>query len=74
MKDARLVKLADTLVNYSTQVQPGDKVLIEAKGDRPTNSSRKSSRKSPKPAVSPSITSTRRKSNGAGCWAPRKSN
>ncbi|HWO57026.1 MAG TPA: aminopeptidase [bacterium] len=33
MKDPRLVKLADTLVNYSTKVKPGDKVLIEAKGD-----------------------------------------
>jgi aminopeptidase len=33
MKDARLVTLADTLVNYSTAVQPGEKVLVEGKGD-----------------------------------------
>ncbi|USG66533.1 aminopeptidase [Brevibacillus ruminantium] len=30
MLDSRLTKLADVLVNYSTQVQPGDHVLIEA--------------------------------------------
>ena len=33
MKDARLIRLADTLVNYSTAVKPGDKVLIETKGN-----------------------------------------
>jgi aminopeptidase len=32
MKDARLIKLADTLVNYSTAVKPGEKVLVETKG------------------------------------------
>jgi len=30
MQDPRIVKLADNLVNYSTRVQEGDKVLIEA--------------------------------------------
>ncbi len=30
MKDPRIAKLADILVGYSTRVQPGDKVLIEA--------------------------------------------
>ncbi len=30
MLDSRLTKLADVLVNYSTHVQPGDNVLIEA--------------------------------------------
>jgi aminopeptidase len=29
MKDPRVAKLADVLVGYSTQVQPGDRVLIE---------------------------------------------
>lgn len=33
MKDPRWIKLADTLVNYSTAVKPGEKVLIESKGD-----------------------------------------
>ncbi|GAB2722559.1 aminopeptidase [Paenibacillus thermoaerophilus] len=36
MVDPRLTKLADVLVNYSTRVQPGEHVLIEAIGiDRP---------------------------------------
>lgn len=30
MKDPRVARLADTLVGYSTRVQPGEKVLIEA--------------------------------------------
>jgi aminopeptidase len=33
MKDPRWTKLADTLVNYSTAVKPGEKVLIETKGN-----------------------------------------
>ncbi|MGE5702851.1 MAG: aminopeptidase [Clostridia bacterium] len=33
MKDARLEKLADVLVNYSTKVQPGENVLIHAIGN-----------------------------------------
>jgi aminopeptidase len=33
MKDPRWTKLADTLVNYSTAVKPGEKVLVESKGD-----------------------------------------
>jgi aminopeptidase len=33
MKDSRWTKLADTLVNYSTAVKPGEKVLVETKGD-----------------------------------------
>ncbi|WP_058302735.1 aminopeptidase [Gorillibacterium timonense] len=32
MKDPRLAKLADILVNYSTSIQPGENVLIEAIG------------------------------------------
>ncbi|WP_438431294.1 aminopeptidase [Gorillibacterium sp. sgz500922] len=32
MKDPRLTKLADLLVNYSTSVQPGENVMIEAIG------------------------------------------
>jgi aminopeptidase len=32
MKDPRWTKLADTLVNYSTGVKPGEKVLVESKG------------------------------------------
>ena len=30
MKDPRVAKLADILVGYSTRVQPGEKVLVEA--------------------------------------------
>ena len=30
MRDPRIDKLAQTLVNFSTQVQPGDNVLIQA--------------------------------------------
>ena len=30
MKDPRVAKLADVLVGYSTHVQPGEKVLVEA--------------------------------------------
>ncbi len=33
MKDPRWTKLADTLVNYSIEVKPGDKVLVESKGN-----------------------------------------
>lgn len=33
--DSRITKLAHTLVNYSCQVQPGEKVLIEFGGDAP---------------------------------------
>lgn len=33
MKDARLDKLADVLVNFSTKVQPGENVLINAIGN-----------------------------------------
>lgn len=33
MKDPRWTKLADTLVNYSTAVKPGEKVMVESKGD-----------------------------------------
>lgn len=33
MRDARLDKLADVLVNYSTRVQPGENVLINAIGN-----------------------------------------
>jgi len=33
VKDTRLIKLADTLVNYSTAVKPGEKVLVESKGE-----------------------------------------
>ena len=33
MKDPRWTKLADTLVNYSCAVKPGEKVLVESKGD-----------------------------------------
>ena len=32
MRDPRLDKLADVLVNYSVSVQKGEKVLIEARG------------------------------------------
>ena len=32
MRDPRLDKLADVLVNYSVNVQKGEKVLIEARG------------------------------------------
>lgn len=32
MKDARFVKLADNLVNYSLKVKKGEKVLIEGVG------------------------------------------
>ena len=32
MRDPRLDKLADVLVNYSVHVQKGEKVLIEARG------------------------------------------
>jgi aminopeptidase len=32
MADARFTKLADLLVNYSTEVQPGENVLVEAIG------------------------------------------
>ncbi|MBO9608746.1 MAG: aminopeptidase [Paenibacillaceae bacterium] len=32
MKDPRLTKLADVLVNYSVKVQPGENILIEAFG------------------------------------------
>ncbi|WP_409343253.1 aminopeptidase [Paenibacillus sp. MBLB4367] len=35
MLDPRLTKLADVLVNYSTRVQPGEHVLIEATGIEP---------------------------------------
>ncbi len=30
MKDPRVAKLADVLVGYSTSIQPGEKVLVEA--------------------------------------------
>ena len=30
MKDPRVAKLADILVGYSTRIQPGEKVLVEA--------------------------------------------
>ena len=33
MQDARISKLADILVNFSVDLQPGEKVLIEAIGD-----------------------------------------
>ena len=33
MKDPRWTKLADTLVNYSCAVKPGEKVMVESKGD-----------------------------------------
>lgn len=36
MVDPRLVKLADILVNFSTRVQKGENVLIEAFGIEPT--------------------------------------
>ena len=29
MKDLRLVKLADLLVNYSIEIKPGQKVMIQ---------------------------------------------
>lgn len=32
MKDPRITKLADILVNYSTAVKPGEKILIEDRG------------------------------------------
>ena len=32
MKDARVEKLAHTLINYSVQLQPGEKILIEVLG------------------------------------------
>ena len=31
--DPRIIKLADLLVNYSCNVQAGDKVLIDYEGD-----------------------------------------
>ncbi|MBI5867136.1 MAG: aminopeptidase, partial [candidate division Zixibacteria bacterium] len=37
MKDPRWQKLADTLVNYSCRVKPGEKVLVESKGDDATS-------------------------------------
>ncbi|MBI3871493.1 MAG: aminopeptidase [candidate division Zixibacteria bacterium] len=40
MKDPRLIKLADTLVNYSTAVQPGEQVLVESKGEATFNLTR----------------------------------
>lgn len=33
MKDPRLCQLADTLVNYSCKVKPGEKILVESKGN-----------------------------------------
>jgi aminopeptidase len=33
MKDPRIEKLADTLINFSTNVQSGEKVLIEVFGE-----------------------------------------
>jgi aminopeptidase len=36
MKDPRLVQLAKNLVNYSISVQPGEKVLIEMRGEAHT--------------------------------------
>ncbi|MBN1778053.1 MAG: aminopeptidase [Clostridiales bacterium] len=35
MKDPRLQKLADQLVNYSCELKPGDKILIELFGSQP---------------------------------------
>lgn len=35
MKDPRLEKLAHLLVNYSVRVQPGENILINAKGEVP---------------------------------------
>jgi len=35
--DSRIVKLADTLVNYSCAVKPGENVLIEYRGDEPVD-------------------------------------
>ena len=32
MKDPRILKLADILVNYSTRVQKGEKILIDDRG------------------------------------------
>ena len=37
MKDPRYTKLANLLVNHSTQVKPGEKVLIEAFDIPPTS-------------------------------------
>ena len=37
MKDPRWQKLADTLVNYSCGVKPGEKVLVESKGNDATS-------------------------------------
>lgn len=33
MKDSRLVQLAKNLIQYSTRIQPGEKVLIEMRGE-----------------------------------------
>jgi len=35
MKDLRLEQLAYNLVNYSVRVQPGENILINAKGETP---------------------------------------
>ncbi|TGU97363.1 aminopeptidase, partial [Mesorhizobium sp. M00.F.Ca.ET.186.01.1.1] len=35
MRDSRLEQLAYNLVNYSVRVQPGENVLINAKGKTP---------------------------------------
>ena len=33
MKDPRLAKLAENLITYSVELQPGEKILLEVTGD-----------------------------------------